>query len=86
MSGFVNGVFVIAPEPPQQCDDCGVIAQLRPYGPGGSCICWECGQKTPRATAARAVLAMTGWQLDETQMESLMRHLESTDEIGTTWQ
>jgi hypothetical protein len=36
---------IISEEKPQQCDDCGEIAELRPYGPGGSKVCYECGMK-----------------------------------------
>ncbi len=28
----------------QQCDQCGKIDELRPYGPNNSLICWPCGQ------------------------------------------
>lgn len=44
---------VIAAERPQQCDFCGKIAELRPYGPSGECVCFECGmQNEPAAKAA----------------------------------
>ena len=36
---------IIATEKPQQCDDCGEIAGLRPYGPRGSMVCFPCGMK-----------------------------------------
>ncbi len=39
--------ILLEPEKPQQCDDCGEIAELRPYGPGGSVVCFECAMKTP---------------------------------------
>lgn len=38
--------FIYA-EKSQQCDDCGKIAELRPYGKNGAKICHECGQKDP---------------------------------------
>ena len=38
---------------PQQCDQCGNIGELRPYGPGGSLICHPCGQLDVEATKAR---------------------------------
>jgi hypothetical protein len=44
---------VITDQKPQQCDDCGEIAELRPYGPGGSMVCYECGQKDPEGTSRR---------------------------------
>ncbi len=40
-----GNVVFITPELPQQCDDCGEIKELRPYGPNGSCVCFECMMK-----------------------------------------
>lgn len=59
MTRKVDGLLLIEPEPNQQCDDCGKSAQLRPYGPKGSCICVKCGQKDPKGTHERmmAILA-----------------------------
>ncbi len=37
----------------QQCDQCGKIGELRPYGPSGSLICWPCGQLDAQGTEAR---------------------------------
>lgn len=50
MSSNINGIPVIYPEPPQQCDDCGKIAELRPYGKNGACICFDCGMKDEKHT------------------------------------
>ena len=38
MSERIDGQAVAYQEKPQQCDDCGEIRELRPYGPGGACI------------------------------------------------
>jgi hypothetical protein len=38
---------VIAAEEPQQCDECGKIDELRPYGPGGKAICFPCFEAHP---------------------------------------
>lgn len=43
MTRRIGNVIIIEPEKPRQCDLCGMIAQLRPYGPNGERICWECG-------------------------------------------
>jgi len=40
-----RGNFVIAAENPQQCDFCGGIAELRPYGPNGETVCFPCAMK-----------------------------------------
>ncbi len=50
MSKRVGNIVFIYPEKPQQCDGCGKIAELRPYGENGKCICWECSQKDPAMT------------------------------------
>lgn len=39
----------------EACADCGKLAELRPYGPGFSRICFECGLKDPEGTRARAI-------------------------------
>lgn len=46
----VGNILFIREEKPQQCDDCGKIAELRPYGKNGACICFECGEKDPEMT------------------------------------
>ncbi len=51
MSKVIGDTFIIEPEAPQQCDFCGKIAELRPYGPKGECICFDCGMKDEKTTA-----------------------------------
>lgn len=46
----MGGVIFIEEEPPQQCDLCGKIDELRPYGPKGECICYDCGMLDPETT------------------------------------
>jgi len=41
----MSGRGFIAEEKPRQCDLCGKIDELRPYGPNGECVCYECGMK-----------------------------------------
>ncbi len=50
MSERIGDVFIIEPEPPQQCDLCGKIDELRPYGANGEKICFECGMKDEETT------------------------------------
>lgn len=45
----MSGPGEISAEPPQQCDICGVVAELRPYGPNGECVCFKCGMKNEGA-------------------------------------
>lgn len=45
MTRIANNTLFIEPEKPQQCDYCGKIDELRPYGRDGACICHECGTR-----------------------------------------
>jgi ribosomal protein L37AE/L43A len=38
-------VIIIEVQQPQQCDFCGQIDELRPYGPNGEWVCFDCGMK-----------------------------------------
>lgn len=42
---MINNVIVIEKENPQQCDYCGVVSELRPYGKDGAAICHTCAMK-----------------------------------------
>ena len=53
MSSRIDGIAVISKESNQQCDLCGAIAELRPYGPNGECICFDCGMKDKEGTSKR---------------------------------
>jgi len=50
MSERRNGVVFIYEEKPQQCDFCSKIEELRPYGPNGECICFDCAMKDEATT------------------------------------
>jgi hypothetical protein len=45
MTKRLDNILVIEPEPPGVCALCGAIGELRPYGPGGASICYDCGMK-----------------------------------------
>ena len=47
-----NGLL-IEPESPQQCDLCGRLAELRPYGPNGEKVCFPCAMKDEAAAGRR---------------------------------
>ena len=51
MSKRYGNIVVIAPEPPDEL--CGTFAELRPYGPGGKRICFECAMKDEKGTEER---------------------------------
>lgn len=50
MTKRVGDTVIIAAEKDQQCDMCGNIDELRPYGPNGEKICFDCGMKDPGTT------------------------------------
>lgn len=51
MTKGVEGIVFIEAEKSQQCDMCGKIDELRPYGPNGKKICYDCGMKDPETTS-----------------------------------
>jgi hypothetical protein len=50
MSKNINGVPIICEEPDDICEECGKVAELRPYGENGKRICFVCGRKNPELT------------------------------------
>jgi len=49
----IGNVIILEPEQPQQCDLCGKVDELRPYGPNGSVICFDCAMEDQAGTEAR---------------------------------
>lgn len=46
----MSGKGFIAVDPfHEACELCGKVAELRPYGPGGKEVCFDCGMKDPKA-------------------------------------
>ena len=45
MSRRIGNVVIICEEKPEKCDMCEKIKELRPYGPNGERICYECYMK-----------------------------------------
>ncbi len=64
MTFFNEGVLVICPEEPQICEDCGKLSDTRPYGPGGSRVCFPCLDKDPEG-AQRGFNAWMDANLEE---------------------
>jgi len=52
--------LVIEPTEPATCELCGKVAELRPYGPDGKSICYECGMADEEATMKRFRQMMLG--------------------------
>ena len=49
----MSGLGFIAQEPDGECEMCGVVDELRPYGPNYERICFECGMKNEELTQQR---------------------------------
>lgn len=49
----MSGLGFIAVEPKGECELCGKIEELRPYGPNRERICFECGMKDEETTKKR---------------------------------
>lgn len=47
-------IVMIEPEPDGVCELCGKVDELRPYGPNGERICFDCGMKNLEMTERRA--------------------------------
>jgi hypothetical protein len=52
---------IICAEKPQQCDKCGNIDELRPYGPNGSMVCFTCGMEDEEEMK-RQFRKLQGWE------------------------
>ena len=46
-----NGVLLICEEPDGTCEFCGATDELRPYGPNGENVCFDCAMKDEAAAA-----------------------------------
>ena len=53
MTKRAGNIIIIEEEEPQQCDQCGKIDELRPYGPNGSAVCFQCAMKDKSGTDRR---------------------------------
>ena len=65
MTKRVGNKVIIYVEKPQQCDFCGKIAELRPYGPEGETICFECMMKdeaSAKRQFAKILLGVTKYK------------------------
>ena len=45
MSKKQGNKFVVQEQKPQECEYCGKIAELRPYGKNGANICFKCAME-----------------------------------------
>lgn len=49
----MSGRGLICAEPDDICELCGKVDELRPYGPGGKRVCFDCGMKDQEQAKAR---------------------------------
>lgn len=49
----MSGRGYIAPEPPAVCEFCQAHDELRPYGPNGENICFDCAMKDEETAMRR---------------------------------
>ena len=64
MSKRIGNVVIIEVEPDGKCEVCGVIAETRPYGPGGIRICYPCGMRDQEGTDRRMNQTLFGDKQD----------------------
>lgn len=59
MTHRIGNLIVIASEPDDICELCGIKDETRPYGPKGERVCFDCGMKD-RAAVDRHIDALLG--------------------------
>ena len=59
MTHRIGNIVVIAPTGNAKCDMCGKQDELRPYGPRGENVCFDCGMKD-KAAVERHMDALFG--------------------------
>jgi hypothetical protein len=50
MSRRIGNITIIEGEPDGTCELCGAVDELRPYGPRGERICYDCAMKNRKQT------------------------------------
>ena len=45
MTKKIGNMIYIQEESPSVCEECGKVAEVRPYGKDGANICFDCGMK-----------------------------------------
>lgn len=58
-------ILIVEPTEPEDCELCGKTAELRPYGPNGENICYECGQKDVAGTERKLREVLFGIKEDQ---------------------
>jgi hypothetical protein len=64
-------VFILGEEQPDaKCELCGKVEELRPYGPNGENICFDCGMKDEETTEKQFLGRLRGDIPDERRIHS----------------
>lgn len=45
----VSRTYICKVQPPSKCEFCGLKKELRPYGPKGESVCFQCAMKDEKA-------------------------------------
>ena len=53
MTRKIGNTVFIESTAPATCELCGALDELRPYGPKGENICFDCGMKDPATTESK---------------------------------
>jgi len=69
----MSGPGFIAPEPPGRCEMCGKRAELRPYGPNGANVCFDCGIKDEPTAARLFAKRVLGREPTEVELETMLK-------------
>ena len=67
MSKRIGNVIIIAPEEDDKCELCGKVDELRPYGPNGERICYDCGMANLETTQYMMGVKLFGDLPDESR-------------------
>lgn len=65
-------ILLLGEEAPDTCELCGKEDELRPYGPDGERICFECGMKDKETTEKMMALRLTQNTIDLGDLQQAM--------------
>lgn len=60
MTKRIGNVVIFEETAPAKCELCEQVKELRPYGPNGENICYECGMKNLDSTERKFNEVLTG--------------------------
>ena len=63
----MSGPGFIAEERPMVCSMCGAFEETRPYGPGGSRLCFGCAMKDEKQAERQFALQVLGEKVEESK-------------------